>query len=138
MNDCLFCKIIRGEIPSTMVYEDENSFAFLSISPNNHGHTLVVPKKHCRNMLDMDEGTAVSLVRAVRKICKGVYEGTRAEGVNIIQNNEAPAGQAVFHAHFHIIPRFTDDGLHNWDKDVPYKDNEAATVAGNIILKIDK
>ncbi|MCK9352021.1 MAG: HIT family protein [Candidatus Paceibacterota bacterium] len=136
MDNCLFCKIIRGEIPSTKVYEDENSFAFLSISPNNHGHTLVIPKKHFRNMLDMDEKTASDLALAVRKISKGVFEGSKAEGLNIIMNNESSAGQAVFHAHMHIIPRFTDDGLRSWEKNVPYENGEATQIAENIKAKI--
>ena len=136
MDDCLFCKIIRGEIPSTKIYEVENTFAFLSINPNNHGHTLVIPKKHFRNMFDMDENTATTFALVVRKISKGVFEGAKAEGANIIMNNEAPAGQAVFHAHVHIIPRFVHDGLHSWDKNVPYQDGEAEQVAQDIKAKI--
>jgi histidine triad (HIT) family protein len=136
MNDCLFCKIIKGDVPCTKVYEDAFSFAFLSINPNNHGHTIVIPKRHCRNMLDMEEVTASTLALAVRRISKGVFEAVQAEGVNIIMNNEVPAGQAVFHAHYHIIPRFKNDGLKVWDKNIPYQDDEAKKIAEDIRKQI--
>jgi histidine triad (HIT) family protein len=132
MPDCIFCKIIAGEIPCTKVYEDEKTFAFLSTGANNHGHALVVPKKHCRNLLDMDKETVVSLALAVQKVAKGVFKGVKAKGVNTLMNNEKYAGQAVFHAHVHVIPRFTNDGLLNWNKNVSYADGEAKTTAENI------
>lgn len=136
MNDCLFCKIIKGDIPCTKVYEDAFSFAFLSINPNNHGHTIVIPKRHCRNMLDMEEVTASTLALAVRRISKGVHKGMKADGVNIIMNNEVLAGQVIFHAHFHIIPRFTNDGLKIWDKSTPYEGSEAEKIAKEIRKEI--
>jgi histidine triad (HIT) family protein len=138
MNDCLFCKIIKGDEPCTKVYEDAFSFAFLNTHPNTHGHTVVIPKRHCRNMLDMEEVTASTLALAVRRVSKGVHEGLKAEGINIIMNNEAPAGQAVFHAHFHVIPRFANDGLKVWDKDTPYQEGETKNVADDIMKKIEK
>lgn len=137
MNDCLFCKIVHGEIPCTKVYEDEETLAFFSISPNNQGHTLVVPKKHFRNLMDMDESNVSSLALAVQKITRGVYKGVKAEGVNIIMNNEAPAGQAVFHAHVHVIPRFKDDGLHSWDKQTSYQEGEVEDIAQKIKKEIE-
>ncbi|MFA5830260.1 MAG: HIT family protein [Candidatus Paceibacterota bacterium] len=136
MNDCVFCKIIRGEIPSTKVYEDEETFAFFSISPNNQGHTLVIPKKHFRNLMDMDEPTVSSLALVTQKITRGVYNGIKADGVNIIMNNEAPAGQAVFHAHIHVIPRFKNDGLRHWDKQAPYGNGEKEKIAEEIKKEI--
>ena len=138
MSDCIFCKIIAGEIPSAKIYEDETSFAFLSAGANNHGHTLVVPKKHSRNIFDMDEATVISLALAVQKISKGVFDGTKAEGLNIIMNNEPSAGQAVFHAHVHIIPRFENDGLHSWDKHVPYPEGEKEKIAEAIQKEITR
>ncbi len=136
MDDCIFCKIVAGKIPSTKVYEDEKVFAFFSTAPNNHGHTLVVPKKHSRNIMDMDEQTLADLALAVQKITRGVYAGTKADGVNVIMNNEAPAGQAIFHAHVHIIPRFKDDGLKSWDKSMPYENGEERGLAENIAKEI--
>ncbi len=136
MENCIFCKIGQGEIPSTKIYEDEEIFAFFSTAPNNHGHTLVVPKKHSRNLMDMDKDTVISLALAVQKITRGVYAGVKADGVNVIMNNEAPAGQAIFHTHIHIIPRFKNDGLKNWNKNTPYKEGEAGKIAEMIKKEI--
>ena len=136
MDDCIFCKIIKGDIPCTKVWEDSETFAFLSTNPNNHGHTLVVPKKHFRNIFDMDEHSVTSLALATQKIARGVYKGVKAEGVNIIMNNEAPAGQAIFHAHIHIIPRFTNDGLHSWNKSTPYQEDEKEQIAEQIFNNV--
>lgn len=112
--DCLFCKIIRGEIPSAKVYEDEHVYAFLDIAPGFPGHCLVVPKNHCRNILDIDPKEAEHVVRAVQKIAPAVIRATGAEGFNVVQNNEEAAGQTVFHVHFHIIPRKKGDGMNLW------------------------
>jgi histidine triad (HIT) family protein len=112
--DCIFCKIARGEIPCERIFEDKDVIAFLSISPVNKGHVLVVPKKHVVNLLDMDEGTARSLFSHVRKLCKPVLAATNAEGLNVSMNNNPASGQEVMHAHVHIIPRYHDDGHRAW------------------------
>ncbi|MFA6339120.1 MAG: HIT family protein [Candidatus Paceibacterota bacterium] len=114
MEDCIFCKIIKGEIPSQKVYEDEETCAFLDIRPTNVGHTLVVPKKHTGDIFTIPEETLCSVIRTAKKICKAVKIGVNADGINIIMNNEAAAGQLVFHSHLHIIPRFLTDGLKHW------------------------
>ena len=99
MDNCIFCKIISGEIPSSKVYEDDKVLAFLDISQATKGHTLVIPKEHVRNILEMS-------ARAVQK-------ATGAIGMNILNNNEEVAGQTVFHAHIHLVPRYgADDGIH--------------------------
>ena len=101
MADCIFCKIIAGEIPSSTIYEDDQVVAFLDISQVTPGHTLVVPKQHFRNLLEMDAGIA-------RKVMKA----TGAAGMNILNNNEEIAGQTVFHTHVHLAPRYEEtDGL---------------------------
>ncbi|MBU1202287.1 MAG: HIT family protein [Nanoarchaeota archaeon] len=122
MDNCLFCKIIKGEIPSTKIYEDDEFYAFLDIKPINQGHTLVVPKKHCRNLLDFPKSEETDLMEFLKKVAKAVTKGVGADGFNLGMNNEGAAGQVVFHAHFHIIPRFKNDGLTSW----PHKefDNE--------------
>ena len=107
--DCVFCKIIKGDISSEKIFEDENSFAFLDIKPNSPGHTLLVPKKHARNIFDIPHDTLCALMHPLQKVSHAVKEGVGAGGLNIIMNNEAPSGQIVFHAHFHVIPRFEGD-----------------------------
>jgi len=114
MNDCLFCKIIAGEIPAKKVYEDDNFFAFLDINPVNLGHTLVVPKQHFVNIFDIPETTTTQIGPVIKKLAQAVKDGTQADGVNIVINNETAAGQIIFHAHVHIIPRYLNDGFQHW------------------------
>ena len=112
MSDCIFCQIVSGQIPSSKVYEDEEVLAFLDITQVTTGHTLVIPKKHYRNVLEMDAEAASSLFARVPKIAKQLQEKLGASGVNIINNNEEAAGQTVFHTHVHLLPRFdATDGL---------------------------
>ena len=112
MSDCIFCQIVTGQIPSSKVYEDEEVLAFLDITQVTKGHTLVIPKKHYRNMLEMDAEAASSLFARVPKIAKQLQEKLGASGINIINNNEEAAGQTVFHTHVHLLPRFdATDGL---------------------------
>ena len=108
VDDCIFCKIIAGDIPSSKVYEDEEVLAFLDISQVTPGHTLVVPKKHARNLLEMDETATAQLFVRVSKVAKKVEAATQAKGMNIISNMEEVAGQTVFHTHVHIIPGYYD------------------------------
>lgn len=109
MDNCIFCKIVAGEIPSSKVYEDDNILAFLDISQVTPGHTLVIPKKHVRNVLEMSSDDAAQLFSYVPKLAKAVKQATQANGLNIINNNEAAAGQSVFHTHIHLIPRFDEN-----------------------------
>ncbi len=108
---CIFCKIINGEIPSYKVYEDTDFLAFLDISQAEIGHTLVVPKKHFDNFLEMDDKTAEKLIVLVKKLALKIKKATNASGINILNNNGAAAGQSVNHVHFHIIPRYENDDL---------------------------
>ena len=114
MSDCLFCKIISGQIPSARVYEDNEIFAFLDIGPCRPGHTLVVPKLHVPTLFELPPDRAPALVAALQRIGKAVMEATGATGLNVIQNNFEDAGQTVFHAHWHLIPRHKDDGVKMW------------------------
>ncbi len=114
MPDCIFCKIVKGELPSAKIYEDDRILAFLDIAPNNHGHTLVIPKEHYQDFLDMPDETIKDLFASSKKIAKAVQKGTGAEAFNIGMNNGKHAGQIVYHAHIHIIPRFANDGLKHW------------------------
>lgn len=112
MADCIFCKIIAGEIPSSKVYEDNQVVAFLDISQVTPGHTLVVPKQHFRNLLEMDADSTSQLFARVPDIARKVMKATGAKGMNILNNNEEIAGQTVFHTHVHLAPRYDEtDGL---------------------------
>lgn len=122
MTDCIFCKIVSGEIPAEKVYEDEHTLAFLDLHPSNPGHTLVVPKEHSRNVLDSHPDTLAHMIHTAQKIAV-VLKNIGAEGVNIISNNETAAGQVIFHTHLHIIPRYADDGLALWHGK-PYPEGE--------------
>ncbi len=108
---CIFCSIVAGEIPSCKVYEDDNFLAFMDIAPIVRGHVLVIPKAHVRNIFDTPEDVASGFYPVVAKVAKSVKAAFNADGVNIIQNNEAAAGQEVFHSHIHIIPRAEGDSV---------------------------
>ena len=126
MDDCIFCKIARKEIPSLVVYEDEKTMAFLDISPCNKGHTLVIPKKHFVNLLDVNKEYLDAVMQTSQKMTIAVKEAVKADGLNVSINNFKEAGQAVFHLHVHIIPRFEDDGYRLWErhKEKDWDDNE--------------
>ena len=102
----IFAKILRGELPSHKVYEDGDVLAMLDIFPHARGHTLVIPKVPSRNLLDAAPATLSAVIPKVQKVARAVLSATGADGLRIAQFNEAPAGQSVFHLHFHIIPVF--------------------------------
>jgi histidine triad (HIT) family protein len=107
----IFDRIIRGEIPSHKVYEDERVFAFLDINPLSKGHTLVVPKESKAHLHELSDESAAAIGRVLPRLCRAVLKATGATAYNVLQNNGEAAHQAVFHVHFHIIPRFQREGL---------------------------
>ncbi len=109
--DQTFLKIIDGTIPSHRIYEDEYTYAFLSIGPNTPGHTLVIPKKHSRNIYDTDPETLGHIMATVSKVANHLRDVLHCDGMNVYQNNEVVGFQAVFHIHFHLIPRYAGDGF---------------------------
>jgi histidine triad (HIT) family protein len=112
MSDCIFCKIIDGTIPSTKVYEDENVYAFMDVSPLTKGHTLLVPKQHVQDLFEMPEDVARNLYAVAPKIANALKSAFNPQGMNTLNNNGAFAGQSVFHYHLHFIPRYDEsDGL---------------------------
>ncbi|NCC49965.1 MAG: HIT family protein [Spartobacteria bacterium] len=115
-SDCIFCKIVKGEIPSAKVYEDDDLLAFIDVGPIIKGHTLVIPKEHYDNIAATPVDVLQKLIKLVQRIAGAQMNALDADGVNIIQNNGEVAGQAVPHIHFHVIPRFKDDG-HQWNWD---------------------
>lgn len=108
-NDNIFAKIIRGEIPSHKIYEDDDVYAFMDVMPQGKGHSLVIPKQGSRNILDAEPQVLAKLIAATQKVAVAVKKAFDADGVTIMQFNEPAGGQTVFHLHFHVIPRF--DGI---------------------------
>ena len=108
-NNCIFCAIACGEIPSFKVYEDDLVLAYLDINPFSEGHTLVIPKAHTAGLLDTPDETLAAVVARVKKVAAHLKEALPCDGFNILQNNGAAAGQTVNHVHFHIVPRYAKD-----------------------------
>ncbi len=111
MDECIFCRIAKGDIPCAALLESERVISFLDINPVNHGHALVVPKLHVENLLDADPSDLQECILTVQKVAGACVSATGAEGFNVLQNNGGCAGQIVPHLHFHVIPRRTDDGF---------------------------
>lgn len=111
-HQCVFCRIIKGELPASKVYEDEHVVAFMDINPVAKGHALVVPKAHHDLITDTPDEVLARLVAVVRKIARAQFAALRAEGVSVSQANGRAAGQEVPHIHFHVIPRFEASGRH--------------------------
>jgi len=109
--DCLFCSIVAGEIPSTIVDEDERTIAFMDINPATRGHALVVPRAHSRDLLDVSEEDLAACAAAARRLAGRVSERLDADGVNLLNSCGRAAWQTVFHFHIHVIPRYDDDPL---------------------------
>ena len=116
MDNCLFCKIIKGEIPCYKIYEDEYTLAFLDIAKDVDGHTLVIPKKHVDNIFDCDKETLNHVMNAVKLISNHYVTNCGFSGINLINNNGASAEQAIKHLHIHIIPRIENDNIYVFPK----------------------
>ena len=124
MENCIFCKIINGKIPSAKVYEDDHTISFLDIMPANKGHCLVVPKEHYETFLDISDEDLKNLVVAAKKVAKALSLSIGNGSYNIVMNNGKEAGQIVAHAHLHIIPRFKGDRLRLKWSHKKYEENE--------------
>ncbi len=109
-SDCVFCLIIRGELDAAIIYEDESTVAFLDLRQSNEGHVLVVPRRHVEQIFDLDMDTACALAGTVCKVSRAVRRVYEPEGLSIWQSNGPAAFQEVPHVHWHIFPRYTDDG----------------------------
>ncbi|MEI8060794.1 MAG: HIT family protein [Candidatus Berkelbacteria bacterium] len=133
MNDCIFCKIAAGEIPANKVYESDELLAFLDVMPVRPGHTLVIPKKHFANILETPAELSSKMLELAKKIGKHIIEEFGADGVNITNNTHAAAGQSVLHVHFHVIPRYENDGLQPWPHK-EYSPGQAETIASKLKL----
>ncbi len=107
--NCVFCKIIGNEIPSSTLYEDENFMAIMDISPANKGHVIILSKSHIKDVFELDENSAKNAMVVVKKLANAIKKELGCDGLNVLQNNGVAAGQTVFHYHIHLIPRFNDD-----------------------------
>ncbi|MDO5564346.1 MAG: HIT family protein [Eubacteriales bacterium] len=131
MNECVFCNIINGNIPSYKIYEDEDFISFLDIAPATKGHVLIVPKKHMENLIDMDDELLKKVLILSKKIVKALKKVYSFNDFNIIQNNGELSGQTVNHFHLHIIPRYGKTELGLW---TPHEKDES--VNNDYALKI--
>ncbi|WP_332631147.1 HIT family protein [Halalkalibacter flavus] len=140
-SNCIFCKIVQGEIPAAKVYEDEHVLAFIDISQVTKGHTLVIPKAHHQDLFDLTEESSKRIFAVVPKIAKAIKQTYQAEGLNIVNNNGELAGQTVYHFHVHLIPRYgKGDGFGAvWkDHSAEYKPEDLQQIAKEITVFMKK
>jgi histidine triad (HIT) family protein len=131
--DCLFCKIVAGEVPATIVDEDEHTVSFMDINPATTGHALVVPRKHSVDLFDIEPGELKAVVAAAQRLAKRALERLGADGVNLLNSSRRAAWQTVFHFHIHVIPRYADDPLRlPW---IPAPGDPAAIAAAAAALR---
>ena len=115
MDNCIFCKIANGEIPSATLYEDTDFRVILDLNPASKGHALILPKKHAANLFELPDEIAGKAMILAKKMAADLKNGLNSDGIHVLQNNGEAAGQTVFHFHMHLIPRYAEDGLHmNW------------------------
>ncbi|MEI7620117.1 MAG: HIT family protein [Candidatus Falkowbacteria bacterium] len=129
--DCIFCKIINGDIPKFTVYEDDDSIAFLDVSPVNPGHVLVLPKKHVANFEEVSEEILTATMKTVKKVGKSLKDSLGVAGYNVYENNDPVAGQVIHHLHFHVIPRHEGDELGLWPQK-KYEPGQAEEILNKI------
>ena len=136
MENCIFCKILRNEIPSSTVYEDDKFRAIMDIGPMAKGHVILLAKEHAANLLEADDELLSAALPAAKKVANAVKKTVGCGGVNILQNNGEEAGQTVFHLHIHVIPRNKEDGVKLPPPMATYADGEAAELAKKIAENI--
>lgn len=130
--NCIFCKLANGDIPTATVYEDEYLRAIMDAAPANNGHIIILPKSHASNIYELEDEYVSRAFVLAKKLAVALKKLTGCDGVNILQNNGEAAGQTVFHFHVHVIPRFKDDDCTIVWKPTSYEDGEASEVAKKI------
>ncbi len=130
--NCVFCKIVKWETPSQRVYEDDKYIAFLDINPINFGHTLIIPREHYANIEETPEEVLADMIRLTKKLGPAIQEAMHADAYNVGINNGTAAGQAIDHVHFHVIPRFANDGFRAWQGRERYQEGEMGKTAKRI------
>ena len=123
-DDCIFCKLANGDIPTNFIYEDEDFKVILDASPASKGHTLILPKEHFANVYEIDEDILAKSIKLAKKIIEKETEVLKCDGYNIVQNNGEAAGQTVFHYHMHLIPRYKETSDN--EKLITWKPNEVS------------
>lgn len=131
-NNCIFCKLAAGEIPSNTLYEDEDFRVIMDIAPAVKGHAIVLPKQHMNDLLTVEADTAKKALLVVSKTANAIKNALGCDGINVLQNNGEAAGQTVFHLHFHILPRYENDGFVIPWKQLSYGEGEAEALAEKI------
>jgi histidine triad (HIT) family protein len=130
--DCIFCKIVAGELPGQIVAEDEHTVAFMDINPATRGHLLVIPRAHARNLLEISPKDLAATIAAVQRMAQRVNQRLEPAGINLINSCGSAAWQTVFHFHVHVIPRYEDDPLKLPWVPAPGDPDEIAAVAGEL------
>jgi histidine triad (HIT) family protein len=136
MEDCTFCKIIRRETTAEILYENDDALCILDINPIHYGHTLVIPKRHCQNLLDLPAEAFPGLMTAVHTVARALCNSLNLEGFNVFSNNGRVAGQSVFHFHFHVTPRYHNDNIQFILQLKKYRNGEMAAYAERIRKQI--
>lgn len=131
MQKCVFCRIVKGEIPADKIYEAGRIVAFLDASPINKGHSLVVTKDHYSTITEVPDNLLREFILSIKEVANAVYKAMSAEGYNLVMNNYRASGQVVDHVHMHIVPRFVGDGLKHWPGG-SYRGEEAKKIAEKI------
>jgi histidine triad (HIT) family protein len=132
MKDCVFCKIVRDEMPSSKVFENERLLAFLDINPVSKGHTLVIPKNHYAGFLEIPADLFTEMGQVLQRVGRAAKTHLGSDGFNVLLNNGRAAGQLIDHAHFHLVPRRVGDGVMAWPKVRPYAAGEMETVRSKL------
>ena len=130
--DCIFCKIVAGELPAQIVDEDERTIAFMDIAPGTRGHLLVIPRRHARDLLEIEAGDLEATILSAQRMARRVHERLDADGVNLLNSRGEAAWQTVFHFHLHVIPRYRDDPLRLPWEPKPGDQDEIAAVADQL------
>jgi histidine triad (HIT) family protein len=130
--DCIFCKIVAGEMPAQIVDEDERTIAFMDISPGTRGHLLVIPRRHARDLLEIDAEDLKATIVTAQRLAQRVHDRLGADGVNLLNSRGEAAWQTVFHFHLHVIPRYRDDPLRLPWEPKPGDEDEIAAVADEL------
>ena len=133
-DNCIFCKIAAGEIPSRKIYEDKDLIAIMDLSPTSKGHSLIIPKEHYTNIYDIDEEIAGKVMKTAKKLATKMTVALNCDGFNLLQNNGETAGQTMFHFHMHLIPRYKDaDNNMLKFTSVSFSDEEMDSIRDQII-----